>query len=351
MVMQHGGNITRYQTEWGWSRDKMADFSANLNPLGPPDSVLRAIQEALPRIIDYPDPLGEDVLDALAKKWSLPASRFLLGNGAAELIFLAMRLIQPKKIATVTPAFREYEQAAKVEGAEILRVPLSAQTGFRVESEPLFQVLPKVDLLVLANPNNPTGRCIDRGILDEILHTARDLDKWLLIDEAFLDFLPDEEARTLIRYVTDFEKLIVIRSMTKFYAIAGIRVGYLAAEGHLVDRMREMQVPWSVNTLAQMAAIAGLEDEEFRQRTLDWLQTERKFLSEQLREKGYRVVPSDANFLLVQREDVRIEQLWPKLAEKGIFVRDCRSFAGLDETYFRIAVRAREENRRLLELL
>lgn len=351
MSMQHGGNVARYQREWGWKREEMADFSANLNPLGPPDSVLEAMREALAHIADYPDPDGEIVRAALAEKWGVPVDRFLLGNGAAELIFLAMRLIRPRRIATVAPAFREYEQAAKLEGSEIVRILLPAETGFAVKREPLLTILPDVDMLVLANPNNPTGRCVDRTVMLDLLQAAADGDKWLLIDEAFLDFLPDEEDRSLIPYVTGSDRLIVVRSMTKFYSVPGIRIGYLAASDRLVERMRGIQVPWSVNALAQAAALAALGDCEFQEKTFRWLASERTFLAERLREKGYRVFPSDANFLLVRREDVDMERLWPKLAAKGLFVRDCRSFAGLDETYFRTAVRTREENLRLVAAL
>ncbi len=329
----------------------MVDFSANLNPLGPPVSVMQAIQQALPRIVDYPDPLGQDVLSALAKKWALPESHFLLGNGAAELIFLAMRLIRPRRVATVAPAFREYEQAARVEGAEIVRVPLTAETGFAVEPEPLMRVLHEVDMLVLANPNNPTGRCVEPAILDRLLAAAKEMDKWLLVDEAFLDFLPDDETRSLISQVPVADKLVVIRSLTKFFAIPGIRIGYVAAAEQAIPKMRELQIPWSVNTLAQAAAAAGLADADFQRSTIEWLQIEREYLAQRLRDKGYRVVPSDANFLLVQRDDVEIGKWWPKLAAKGLFVRDCRSFAGLDGTYFRIAVRTRAENQRLLDAL
>ncbi|GAX89369.1 threonine-phosphate decarboxylase CobD [Effusibacillus lacus] len=346
--MQHGGNITRYQAEWGWRREDLADFSANLNPLGPPHSVMQAIREALSAIADYPDPHGNRVLSALAAEWHLPENRFLLGNGAAELIFLAMRLLRPKTIATLAPAFREYEQAARLEGAEILRIPLRAENGFLPEADQILPVLAKADLLVLANPNNPTGRCVPPDTLGELLQATKKTGTWMLVDEAFLDFLPDDEKRSLIPHIDSHHKLIVIRSLTKFYSIPGIRIGYLAAAGHLIKRLRQLQVPWSVNSLAQAAAVAALSDEGFRLKTLEWLAIERQYLMEQLVSRGYEVVPSDANFLLVWRPDIDIEQLWPQLAGKGLFVRDCRSFAGLDGTYFRIAIRSREENERLL---
>jgi threonine-phosphate decarboxylase len=349
--MQHGGNISRYRKEWGWSREEMIDFSANLNPLGPPDSVLRAIHGAIPCIADYPDPNGEEVRNALSKKWSLPENCFLLGNGAAEMIFLAMRLIGPKRVVTVAPAFREYEQAAKMEGAEIVRIPLSAGSDFQVDPAPVIECLPDADLLVLANPNNPTGRSVEPAVMEQILKAVNKNGVWLMVDEAFLDFLPDEDRRTLLHRVTQFDKLIVIRSLTKFFSIPGIRIGYAAADPRVIRNLKELQVPWSVNSLAQAAAVAGLDDTEFRTRTLKWLRQERTSLTQELQAKGYRVFPSDANFLLVRRDGVNIEELWPKLAEQGIFVRDCRSFAGLDETYFRIAVRKAEENARLLESL
>ncbi|BCJ86629.1 threonine-phosphate decarboxylase CobD [Effusibacillus dendaii] len=350
-VMPHGGNIGRYQKEWGWRREDLIDFSANLNPLGPPESVLQAIKQSLSRIQDYPDPYGWEVLYALSDKWRLPTNRFLLGNGAAELIFLVMRLLRPKRIVTVSPAFREYEQAAKLEGAEIIRVPLLAESDFSVQSETLREALSDADLLVLANPNNPTGRCVEQTVLRQLLEHAARNSIWLMVDEAFLDFLPDDHARSVIADVDLYEKLIVIRSMTKFYAIPGIRIGYLAANEAIIAKLRELQIPWSVNTPAQAAAVAALADQTFADSTFQWLLTERPFLTEGMKRLGFHVVPSETNFLLLSKPGLQITELWPQLAAKGIFVRDCRSFAGLNETYFRIAIRSRQENNRLLQAL
>ncbi|GIM47391.1 threonine-phosphate decarboxylase [Collibacillus ludicampi] len=350
-VMKHGGDVFRYCKESGLKREEIVDFSANINPLGPPPLVMRVLQERLFSIYDYPDPHCRELRHIISRRWEISDECICIGNGAAELIFLVMRVLQPKRLLTVAPTFREYEQAARLEGAVIEKVHLLMEEGADFPLDEFVQKIADVHMVVLANPNNPTGQCIKKEALDAILETAAVHGVYVLLDEAFLDFVADESERTQIRHVESYPNLIVIRSMTKFYAIPGLRVGYACATREMIRKMREHQVPWSVNSLAQIAAISAFSDESFHEKTLRWLQEERELMQSELSVRGYDVFPSDTNFLLVRHSCFDIEKEWKRLAEKGIFIRDCRSFTGLDSRYFRIAIRTREENLQLLRYL
>lgn len=350
-IMLHGGDIENYRQAYGWSREEMADFSANINPLGPPSSVLQRLHDDLGIIADYPDPESRELRQWLAAHWGIAEDCVCVGNGAAELIFLVMRLLRPRRLLTVAPTFREYEQAAQLEGADIVRLPLLLEENAQFPLSSFLPSMAQADLVVLAQPNNPTGRCLAAEELQQVLSAAERHGVYVLLDEAFLDFLPDERERSLIPLVMKKQRLIVLRSLTKFYALPGLRIGYVCASPALSQQIRQRQAPWSVNSLAQSAALTALQDETFRRQTLQWLENERSFLQQALREKGYRVYPGEANFLLVYHPLFQIEREWVRLAEQGIFIRDCRSFALLDGHFFRIAVRTRRENERLLAAL
>ncbi|MBX6396319.1 MAG: threonine-phosphate decarboxylase [Alicyclobacillaceae bacterium] len=351
--MIHGGNVRVYREVWGIDEQRLADFSANINPLGPPEGVRAAVWSALDRIRHYPDPRQEQFRREVARHWSVPEETVIAGNGAAELIFLLMGVWRPRRILTVAPSFTEYEEAASAVGARILRVPLHPEQGFVPDAEKIVGALHAsgADLLALANPNNPTGVLFEPAQLERLLDEAEQKGIRVLLDEAFLDFCTEERQLSRIGRAARSEGLFVLRSMTKFYSIPGLRLGYGVSSPGVVKEMDRLRPPWAVNELALAAGVAALGETRFAAETRRWMETERARMERELARLGFETARSRANFLLAWRDGFDIARVWPYLAAKGIFVRDCRSFAGLDARFFRVAVRPRDEQERLFAAL
>jgi len=377
----HGGDVLAAARRWGLNPAEILDFSANINPAGPPPGVLARVQEALAGIRHYPEPYARTLREVIAKRHGVAPENVLVANGASEAIYLLARLSAGRRVAVPAPGFAEYARAAAAVGAKVvaypaeprlpaapvssapsqpsaaLRAPAGPEPAAAVVSQlvdlpglPLAsaQRLQAGDLLILCNPHNPTGRLLSPA---EVLHLADLTEATVVVDEAFIDLTDPGEAASVLPWVEQRPNLVVLRSLTKFYAMPGLRVGYAVAAAELVAQLDRARDPWSVGSLAQVAALAALEDVEYAARTRKWIGQERPFLAEALsRLPGYEVAPPSANFILV-RGPVPIWTLQERLGPKGILVRDCRSFAGLTDRHMRLAVRSRAENLRLLEAL
>ncbi|MFC4103469.1 threonine-phosphate decarboxylase CobD [Paenibacillus xanthanilyticus] len=357
----HGGDLLTAQELYGLPAEQFADFSANMNPFGPPAVVgelLRAYAEAIGR---YPDPAVRGLRRKLAGHHGISEDELLVGNGAAELIDLAVRVLQPAEVVLAQPCFAEYGDAARKNGTPIRTIRLTPDSQFALGGEDVEQTVRELRaagrsagdaLWFLGHPNNPTGQLIE----PETIRLLLDRGERVVLDEAFMDFVGSESRYSFLREAarTEGGRLIVIRSMTKFYAIPGIRLGYMVACAATIASLRERQVPWSVNSLAQLIGEAVLAEEEYARRTLDWLREERAWLSAQLEELGLVVAEGHVNYVLFRIPPsfgLSAGELQRKLGERGVLIRDASHFEGLDETYCRIAVRFREEHIRLLEAL
>jgi len=356
----HGGDWVTFAERYPEQVANGIDFSANINPLGPPAAVRHLWKELIPFLSRYPDPRQRRLREQLAEKHGVSPQMLLVTNGGAEAIDLLVRAIRPARVGVIEPCFSEYRQAAARAGAEVVRrmVPDSAE-GFAIPYSLAEQLIREVDLLVLGNPNNPTGALWERSQLLALAEQAGRRNCHLLLDEAFLDFLPQEEHLSMMAAVPRLPNVAVVRSMTKMYAVPGLRLGYLAANRRLAERCRQLQPPWSVNGIAEQIGRLLVQDEDFVRRTRQWLAQERRWLTAALENlangEGVRLVPMEAavNYLLLRLEfpgwtDLRLQS---RLAEEGIFIRACRTFAGMGERYVRIAVRSREENRRLIQAM
>ncbi len=364
----HGGNLLWAATLAGCPPSFILDFSASINPLGPPQFLLKAIQEHLGAIAHYPDPSYQQLCLALAQEHQIPPNYVLPGNGAAELITWAAReLAQLDWVGLVTPAFSDYGRSLSAFQAQIKEFPLELPSlpasSLELPSPPallprerggrLFN-LPFVNVpgdgekvgLLLNNPHNPTGKLWQR---EEILPR---LEKFALVvvDEAFMDFLPPEEEQSLIPLVQNYPNLVVIRSLTKFYSMPGLRLGYAIAHPERLQQWQRWRDPWSVNILAEAAGLAALKDTEFRQQTWDWLAPTRNKLWQDLATiPGLHPYEGVANFLLVSSQ-YPVSQLQEHLlCHNRVLIRDCMSFPELGDRYFRVAVRTEMENQRLVE--
>lgn len=340
-LYQHGGNIYEIKRrEWA----SVLDFSANINPLGIPSRINKLLNKQLKDLVHYPDTKARHLTATLARYWKIKEENVLVGNGSTELIYLILNAFRPDKVILPVPSFTEYERAAKISGSQVRFIPMLEGEGFSLN----FDHINNCDMLFMCNPNNPTGNLIVSNHADIKNIPA----KRIVIDEAFMDFVPDEKIHTFIPEAIRSKKIIVLRTLTKFFALPGLRVGYLIAHRDIIQILKEHQMPWSVNVLAQAAAQQCLSEDAFMQRSKQVITKERAFLYEQLsRIKGFKPYPSVVNFLLVKIEGRRITSACFKerLLKKGILIRDCANFRGLDKQFIRVAVRTHKENMQLVQ--
>lgn len=342
----HGGNLAWAASLAGCSPLTILDFSASINPLGPPGGAIDAIQANLAALVHYPDPGYWALRKALSIFHQLPPDWILPGNGAAELLTWACReLAELNTTHLFTPAFGDYLRALNAFHANITP-HLLLHTPTPLSSLLPFPPTPLHSGLLLNNPHNPTGFLFSTQSLLPLLEQFA----LVVIDEAFMDFLSLEQQQSLIEAIPDHPNLVIIRSLTKFYSLPGLRLGYAIAHPDRLQRWQQWRDPWSVNVLAEVAAIASLQDTQFQQQTWDWLPTARSHLFE-----GLATIPEltpfmgAANFLLVEANcSVRTLQR-QLLQQHQILIRDCNSFPELGDRYFRVAVRTIEENQRLID--
>ena len=348
---EQGGNIYRDGLPaGGW-----LDFSANINPAGLAPSVREALLASVDDVIRYPDPEARELKAALAERYNVPASQLVLGNGAAELFYLFLQTIRPRRVLLPVPSFSEYERAALAARCKISFFALSAENDFRVDWEELLAVLPVTDCIILGNPNNPTGTLVTRNELVRLLEEIKDGTQWLVVDESFLDFLLFDSRYTVRDLVAEYPRLFVVQSLTKFYALPGLRLGFGVAEENLAARLNAGKDVWNVNLLAQRAGVAALMDTEYQQKSRQQLIEEMQRLHKGIDGlHGIKAFPPSVNFMLldVSGTGLNSSEFTAKLQARGILVRDCANYTGIeDDCYVRIAIRQPKENDRLLAVL
>ncbi|NEU83591.1 threonine-phosphate decarboxylase CobD [Nostoc sp. UIC 10630] len=344
----HGGNLAWAAALAGCPPDAILDFSASISPLGPPNSAIAAILSQLGNLKHYPDPNYSELRLALSHFHQLPPEWILPGNGSAELLTLIGReLAQLAATTLITPAFGDYYRTLAAYNANVLESPLSLVTGHWS----LFLdkgIMTNDKGLLLNNPHNPTGKIFSR---DSILPYLEQF-ALVVVDEAFMDFVPPNEEQSLIPVVQEYANLVVLRSLTKFYSLPGLRLGYAIAHPDCLAKWQLWRDPWPVNTLAAAAAIAALQDTEFQQQTWAWLPSARNQLFQGLAEiPGLQPQASAANFLLVESQESTSQLQHQLLKYHQILIRDCLSFKELGDRFFRVAVREEFDNQRLLTAL
>lgn len=347
----HGGNVDAWARSSGVEVGELLDFSASINPLGPPSSAREAFVESYAEILRYPDPYGDKLKEALAERHGLSPAEVLIGNGSTQLIYLLCAALRPRNALIVGPAFSEYANALTLIGAKVASFNLSPDNGFQFSTKRLSAAWDKdCDIVFLATPNSVTGQMIPKVEIEKVAHIALARKTILVIDEAFVDFVETESIKALVRRNP---YLIVLRSLTKYYALPGLRLGYLLGETGRVAELAAYQEPWSINGPALNVALACLKDSSFATKTERWLERERKFLFERLTAlEGLHPLASRTNFLLVKIERSHGDALRLRsfLLQKNILIRACDTF-GLGVNYFRIAIKRRKNNQRLLTAL
>lgn len=363
----HGGNI--YEIKRRYKKD-VIDFSANINPLGATEEIKKEFTKCYKLILHYPDPDANDLIKQIAEYLGIHKENILIGNGSTELIYLITHAFKPEKTLIPAPTFSEYERAVRTVNRKPLFVTdtkhrdeacikyhmLDKEKGFEINPTEFIAAMRKemCDMVFLCNPNNPTGTLLEGKSVLKIAETAKELKCYLVIDEAFMDFLPDEKSHTFIWKGVKDRKIIVLRSFTKFFALPGLRIGYLVAHKDLIKRLKQFQPPWSVNSIAQHLAQILLNDRDYIEKTRRLINEEREFLFIKLAAlKGLKPYPSVANFLFVKILGNQMDSLvlTSKLIEKGILIRDCSNFRNLNKRFIRIAVRSHKENLKLIRAL
>ena len=337
----HGGDL--------YSRKILLDFSANINPYGTPQAVKEAVAESVESLRCYPDPYCRKLVRAIADFEKVAANRVFCGNGAAELIFSCCMALRPQKALVLSPCFSEYETALKVFGAKVDHYLLKEQEDFAL-TEDFLPVLNRFDgeMLMLCNPNNPTGQVTDRPLMEKILEICQKKGIFLFIDECFLDLTQGGEDISMKPFLEEYRGLFLLKAFTKSYGMAGLRLGYcLSSNQQLLKTMGSQTQPWNVSIPAQAAGIAALGETEFVKAANSLIHTQRLQMEQALKNLGFRVIPSRTNYILFYSQT----ELREPLLNKGIQIRSCANYPGLGEGWYRVAVKLPEENRQLMEAL
>lgn len=338
MTGVHGGDIYRNQVNM--------DFSVNINPLGIPDEVEMALHKAVSRCSEYPDILAWKLKKAVSSALTIREEHLLFGNGASELFLGIVHAIRPKKTMIPIPSFYGYEYVSEAVEADMVYYPLKDNEDFFLGDKFLEKLTEDVDLLFLANPNNPTGKLMSKEYLKKLLKTCKNKGIFVVLDECFIEFCGKEFS--MLTKIEEYDNLLLVRAFTKIYAIPGVRLGYLVSSNSmLLERIRKQLPEWNLSTFAQEAGIACISQSTYIAKTVDYVREERRFLLDRLKQLGLRTFTGEANFILLYSE----KPLYEELLKKGILIRDCQNFRGLTQGYYRIAVKTREENEILLKAI
>ncbi len=336
----HGGDV--------YSHPGVIDFSANLNPFGTPVGVVKGLQEKCYDLCAYPDVACRALKTAIAQKEQVSNGHIICSNGAADLFYTLVQAKQPKKVLLVEPSFAEYRKACEAIEAEVVAYLLKKENQFELDEAYCKLLTEEVDMAFLCNPNNPTGKCISTRLLKTIIQICKDKQILLVLDESFLEFTLSANKASMMSLINDNPHLFIVKSFTKLYAIAGLRLGYgLCSDKNFLEKMEQMRQPWSISSIAQEAGVLCLKEEAYAKESISKLNEERKFLEQELERMGIVYIPSEVNFILFEGP----EDLKERLLEQGILIRDCSNYWNLTKGYFRIAVRTRKENEKLIYCL
>ena len=336
----HGGDIYKNKIEY--------DFSANVNPYGTPEKVKEAIRKSAEGVAVYPDPYCGKLRKKLSECKGIEEEYIICGNGAADLIFQFVTALNPKKTLLPVPSFSEYENALKGCGHEAELYFLQRDNDFALTESFLEAITDDTDLVMLCNPNNPTGQSIEPKLLEKLLERCREKDVWLFMDECFLDLTLGKNSVSMAPMLRKDDKVFILYAFTKLYGMAGVRLGYgICKNEDMLKAMSSLSQPWNVSTPAQEAGCAALDCGDWVKETKERIFKEKDYLANVLREMGISIIEGDANYIMI----CGLPGLYEKMLKKGFLIRSCANYHGLGEGDFRIAVRRHEENEAFLKAL
>jgi threonine-phosphate decarboxylase len=348
----HGGQPKAIANNYGISEALLLDFSANINPEGPPPSVLEALRTGLdtPSVLArYPDLQSHNLKHAIAGYHGIKEANVSIGNGFVPLLEAALRSLPIRSCIVPMPSFNEYTSALTRAGVQIVPLPLTAESGFEYEAEYLFRNGEHCAVL-MANPQNPSGALSTFDKIAQLIDSASSRSMYVLLDEAFIDYMPEH---SMVRHVARYPRLIIFRSVTKFYAIPGLRIAYCVAQAPIITLLDEALPPWPVGNLASIAVQAALVDEDFAQRTRQLNAARRVILLDGLSALHLQPYPGLANFVLFRLPPtLNPATFWRTMIIKHhVVLRSCANFSHLPPGYLRAAVRREDDNERLLKAL
>lgn len=354
MISRHGGNIGAVVDKYKIPEAKIIDFSSNVNPLGMSPGIRRTIKDGIDSLKQYPDPDCTFARVAISKYWGIEADNILLGNGSNELIHLAPRALGSKRVLICQPAFSEYELSVKASGAKPYFIFSKEKDDFSLDLKQIAAYAKKADMIMLCNPNNPTGNLFKKESLLSLAYACKKNKAYLFVDEVFMDLVDREHEYSLLQDAIKQKYILILRSFTKFFCLPGLRVGYMVAAKETLKRISSFQPSWSVNSLAQLAVRSGLDDGYFINSTKRHIRKEKSFMFNKL--KGIKAIKAyypNANFIFCKtlNKSISSKELFSRLIKSGILIRDCSNFRGLNKSFFRIAIRNRKDNCYLIECL
>jgi threonine-phosphate decarboxylase len=333
---EHGGNIYDYNR-------KLIDFSSNINPLGPPSW----IEEIITRVdlSVYPDIRYRKLRSSIAGYLGCSPESVIVGNGITELIFLFVRAFKVKRPLIPSPTFCEYERAVILHGGKPKFLKIREEENFKLNVYEVIEKIPLVDALFLCNPNNPTGGIINKRELSLIVDAAKSLDIPVFVDEAFIEFVMDEKNYTAIDLIEKYDKLFVVRAITKFFALPGLRLGYGIAQATTINRLESYKEPWSVNSIAVEVGSRIFEDKKYIEESKIKVNELRENFMKALSHVNFlKVFPSSTNFILVKLLKDTSSEIKNRLLDRGFLIRDASNFRYLNKKFIRLAVRGEKEN-------
>ncbi len=345
----HGGDVYKYSGE-------IIDFSSNINPLGIPGSFRRLLLERLEDFTKYPDIEYQEVRTRIADYLHIRDTEHIItGNGAVELIYKLTASSGAERVVSLSPTFSEYRRAAQVAGLEFSDIPAFTADFSSIDMELLIKDIKPHSLVIICNPNNPTGTLIGKTVMKELAAALLEQNCQLIIDEAFMEFTDSYPENSMIDALEEFKNTTVIKAATKFFGMPGIRLGYaVTANKEAARSTRELMEPWNLNSAAVIAAHSIFDDQDYIEKSRIWIKSEREYLYEELGSfKGLRVYPSKANFHLVELINSKRTalQLKADMVEKGILIRTAEGFNGLSKFHIRLAVKDRSSNEKLIRVL
>lgn len=365
----HGGNLKEIQREFDLENNNIIDFSANINPIGMNENVTKAIAEGIHEIEKYPDITYFELRECICRfenenktklgnctenfvkscEFILDKNDIILGNGAAEVLFNVVRAVNPREALIMAPTFSEYEEALNSVNCKVHIYELKEENNFEIKEDIINYINDSLDIIFICNPNNPTGVITDCHLLKKIIEKADDHKVKVAVDESFLDFI--DEDLSMSTYLDKYKNLIIIKSLTKVFALPGLRIGYgLCRDNMLKDEIKRVSPAWNINILAEIATKAALKDEKYIKKSLEFIHNEKKYLyNELVKIDNIKVYSPSVNFILFKTEcdiDLKFE-----LLKQGILIRDCSNYRGLDKGFYRIAVRTHSENIKLISEL
>lgn len=346
---EHGGQVHR----WREKHDKVLDFSANINPLGLSSKIKEAISSHLDDVVHYPEPRSRTLQKIIADHYKIPFERIFVSNGAAESLYFLTSILKPKTAMILAPTFSEYEKSLAAQNSKIIKVPL--REDFSIDWEKIEKIIEEVDIAYLGNPNNPIGELIPLERWESIMEIAEKADTYVVSDESFLDFLPNGGSEySGLSLQGKYPHLFILRSLTKFYSLPGLRLGFCSADPSLIEKLENHSDCWNVNSLAQQAGIAGLSDISYQEKTRSLLPIWQDQIKECLGHCEFLTFfEPTVNFILCRLKDerIKVKELAEKTAELGLLIRDAGNFDRLDPYYFRLAIRQKDENMKAIQIL